>query len=237
MVEMLETLETPIIGVLDAFNACGPFNFFSWNKAYSLFPPTMFSKREPEALRKQHRVFSIADYSGNGVSNNLLATFRTTYRDSVGPRRCVIDRFTWAIPFDTTGVAKSDIPTFVLENSWFTLMGFPYTMAPSLIYFHQVPFTSCMLKWTYCTASQGDFWDTYVSPRLNNLAVKELLKIPKEKRPAYFGELILQPNSIKYLSGFEKPENWTYYDHMIPIWAKQWKKFNPTVNDLHGWVC
>jgi hypothetical protein len=185
-------------------------------------------------VRNQHRVFSS---SCSRMSDNFLTVSNANYMHSFRPRRRVVDRFTWMIPFDTTDVTKSDTPTFVLENSWFGIQGLPYASGSSQIYcIRPMSFTSCVLKWAYCSAASDDFWHGYVRPRLNDLTIEEIMKLPKESRPARFRDLIAR-SQYACLEAFKKPEAWTYYDHMIPVWAKEWEELNPTVDDLHGWIC
>jgi hypothetical protein len=206
-------------------------NFFSWNKAYSLFPLSTFVYHKGYMLVDVERSLP-AKYASRGwTTKDILSPGEGGKNNPLKKRRRVGDRFTWMIPFDTTNVTTPNKPTYVLENSWFELRLFqspPEQSEHSLC--RVVVIKSAVLKWEYTAGEGKDFWNSYVRRRVDKLVAKEL---QKDQNLVNSNGVVRYPR-LGFSSTWMRGEGWPYYDDMIPLWAKKWEEAHPTMEKLYG---
>ena len=181
----------------------------------------------------------LAKYETRGwITQDVLWPEDEASHSSILQERRIGDRWTWIIPFNNTGVDRSEMPDSVLEYSTFCLMK---TQCPYLNYYHSdvLGFGSLVLKYKYTNTvgrePGSEFWTAFAGPRLERLSLIGLFKIPRSSRP-YFIQYVLdqfRPHhgpadslalfGLRYQlteSGLELPT----YDHVIPGWYAQWEK-------------
>ncbi|EPS38477.1 hypothetical protein H072_7790 [Dactylellina haptotyla CBS 200.50] len=131
-VQLIATKVTPINGVLAGYYATHIFNFFTWNKAYSLFPYHTFSKNESfytNSLTKKSYE-AVEKYYGRGYEFNEYGDYHKCIANCpLRPHRRVADRYSWVLDLDTTGINSSDVavPTSVIDMvSWGMKMHYSY---------------------------------------------------------------------------------------------------------------
>ncbi|KAF3917674.1 hypothetical protein AA313_de0208738 [Arthrobotrys entomopaga] len=109
-IQLIVASVTPLFGILAGYYATHIFNFFTWNKAYSLFPYHTFC--EKQAFYTQH----LSRQSGEAVEKYIERGYEFLDYGKVHkcikncpfrPHRRVGDRFSWVLDLDIEGIDSS----------------------------------------------------------------------------------------------------------------------------------
>ena len=163
--------EKPVSVILRAHSTV-VVNIFSWNKAYAVFPMlTMVDHHgyllsAPHLKRKEFRK-SVTKYTRRGWKFRGLnwPAERRFSNLPVHNSRCVGDRLSWIIPFDTESVEHSKIPDHVLEYADFIIRTDPVHRG-NLKYFlvEFSPYAATGLRYSYTFGHKH--WTTYLESKL-----------------------------------------------------------------------
>ncbi len=229
--------DPPIKVILEKYQYTALANFFSWNKAYSLFPLYSFI---------HHTGFRGVSDASSTVDPECFATFpgiNVTLLDEayqsqdsmihqssfLTPRRPG-DNHTWMISFSTSGITietEKTQPDFVLEHQVFSVLsGIDLLLKAPRRFKNQYPYASDtyksdVLKYTY-TVSHG--WNSWLDQIAHYRMLEELHKLPLSNRPGNFDEFVSNPKERwRTIEPFDKPASWQYIDSEIPSLFEQWK--------------
>ena len=132
--------------------------------------------------------------------------------------RRVGDKYSWIIPFDTTYVADSETPDYVLEYAIFTLKkGFSPTsesLDTAKVKFYVVglaPYAAATLCYRYTFGNWH--WIAF----LESMLASKVHERPLLKNP-----------------GYVRPDGWTYWDDYIPDFYWAWEKSKAKKKDIGG---
>ena len=125
-IRIFVTMNSPITSLLMDFYSTATANFFSWNKAYALFPLPTYKHRKSYFLEPPNDDYSelIAEESGRQALRIQGSLWKEddVAKHPIRQQRRVGDRFTWTIHFSTHNIScNPKTPDFVLEHSHFSL--------------------------------------------------------------------------------------------------------------------
>ncbi|KAF3929786.1 hypothetical protein ABW19_dt0207782 [Dactylella cylindrospora] len=167
-IQLISSCITPLNSILGDFYATHIFNFFSWNRAYSIFPYHTFNderayttgrlthKASRGVEKYQRRGYAFADY---GEKHECVKNcpFR--------PHRKVGDKYCWVMDLDTEGLenVQVTVPQSVLESSTFGMKMHKswWDKEDNQRVFMQLPCIQITYKW--------DLSDVFRYPRLIDL--------------------------------------------------------------------
>ncbi|RDW59713.1 hypothetical protein BP6252_12800 [Coleophoma cylindrospora] len=243
-INLIHTIDPPVLHILTNFCTTATVNFITWNKAYCIFPDSTFLHKTSYQLNQE-----VNDSNGPYLAKlrrRGWMTLQTQWKDyerstsSVSnsrrlPRR-IGDAMTWKLTLDTAGVAPPQIPDYVLEQTHFSIRRREDRTLPgnngSHYEIHAKRFVSYVLRHTYIAESlKGkDFWCDFLGPRLDELTRLEFLGVEPALRPEWLrlgngaGGAEAMTRQYRYLDtdGFERGDLWTYWDHMVPKWHEIW---------------
>ena len=199
-------------------------NIISWNKAYAIFPLSTFVHRKTYLSKPLDGRIGplLANCSRRGWKSQQTLWFEEEgLSHPIRPLRRIGDCFTWAISFDTGNVKWSKTPNYVLEHSHFNV-GKKFKVG-SEHHKINVSFSSaCLLQHCYAEAKVIRSFFEFIKPRLDSLTRLELIKIPQDERPSFFGEAMQEPRELHRF--FKPPPGWNYVDDEIPRWYKEWEQ-------------
>ena len=225
-------------------------NFIAWNKAYALLPESTFIENVAYRLQGQICLWDYVDnlrrreFPRRGFRWGFVGGNEVTRTRRIGDER------TWTITLDNSSLesVKSLTPDAVIESSTFeieiTHKPTRHTLGATWTFSHPI------LKHSYVTVI-GDFYHqlTKLSEEMDRLTRLELRKVPEEKRPAEYADLMItrdedQMSNMELdsdgdeeeeerimLSTFkwdegQVPETWTFFDdelvkHLRALWQLQ----------------
>ncbi|KAL8784342.1 MAG: hypothetical protein Q9195_009087 [Heterodermia aff. obscurata] len=243
-IQIIHTVDTPLLTILKSFYTTVVVNIISWNKAYSVFPQPSFLYHKTFLLRRMTDYFGnlLSKYGKRGwmVQGTLWPEEEASNKSMVGPRR-IGDKWTWIIPLDQSGISSPDKPDSVLDFSTFELFKSEFVSPnPGYYTMEAILFKSLVLEYDYVSSvnfdKPGAFWTQFAAPRLERLSMIELCKIPSASRPTRIQDAIDQvwnradetdpddPVRLYNLNfdigDIELPS----YDHEIPGWYAEWER-------------
>jgi hypothetical protein len=161
-------------------------NFFTWNKAYALFPLSTFTHRKGYLLKEMnhHYARQMAKYLRRGWrTQELLWPEEVSPKHPVQQHRRVGDRYTWILPFNTDGIVSKHKPDYVIEHSSFEIEEDSRPNPVERYYNIQAPiFRSCVTQYEYTYSSD---WCEFLGERLDRLTWLELWKLESSERPDF----------------------------------------------------
>lgn len=219
--------------ILRNFHSTAVVNFFTWNKAYAIFPLPTFVHHKAYLLKPLDNYLStlLEKYSRRGWRfQEAMWPEDESSNQPIQDTRRIGDEFTWMIPFDTSNVNWSKTPDFVVEYSNFGLKPKPWgeALESSNYEISATLFEAEVLRhrYLYCTTS----WMEFLGKRVDKLTVLELYKLSPALRPAHFqGPLHATDEGERFalyrqMGNFSKPDSWTYWDNEIPQWYEAWRQ-------------
>lgn len=244
-INIIHTDLPPALHLLTYYCTTAAANLITWNKAYCIFPDSTFIHKTSYQLN-----FAVDDINGAYLTKYRRRgwmTLQTQWKEyersnssvpsSGRLSRHIGDSMTWKISLDTTGVAPSSIPDHVLEQSHFSIRKREDRTLPgnngSHYEIHAKEFVSYVLRHTYIADSLigKDFWCDFVGPRLDELTRLQFLGVAPEKRPGWLQQgdgrgVGGMTGQFRHLGtdGFERGNEWTYWDHMVPKWYEIWSR-------------
>ena len=221
----------PLICILAGFYSTLVVSFFSWEKAYSIFPRPTFIERRAYMLKEinERHAPLIAKYSRRGWKfQDVVWSGEPSVSALDGIRRAG-DRHSWIISFGTETIVKSAKPDHVLAYANFHIVQHYNSnwegRGPTYYQITAKSFTAMVLRYQYVYASSS--WQDFLGTRMDSLTTIELLKLPPRERPIWFGEALQFPIAhycARYHDGtFRFPKGWTYFDDDVPKWYEQWE--------------
>lgn len=232
VIQIVSTPAQPLFSILKRFYTTLVVNVMSWNKAYTIYPQSSFLHHKTYLLKEMNDHYGklLAKHETRGwKSQDVLWREDEASHGSILQDRRVGDQWTWIIPFNNTGVDRSEMPDSVLEYSCFRL---EKDLDSGLHFYECMVLNLCSLVLRYgYTNLTGDrvgseFWAQFAGPRLERLSLIELLKVPQSSRPQDIQDAMDDSYDLYGLkseiakSGIELPS----YDHEIPRWYAQWEK-------------
>lgn len=214
-------------------------NVLTWNKAYALYPQCTFVLNSGVALRDQDMYFDshAEKYRGRQYPISVLEEVdkRRSLREMTQIRRPG-DSLTWKVPFDTSGITPPAKPDFVFEHCSFGFVDKASSgddrrddeeYAPLPYCITAEDFESCVLKYHYTRPNHDDFFNG-IKWTLDNLTRQELQKLPKERRPRCYDEMLENDWGLQYyrrqLTNRDGSYLLNFYDEKIPEWYADWEK-------------
>lgn len=223
-VQIIITRHIPVQAILTGFYSSVVVNFFTWNKAYAIFPLPTFIHHKGYLLKPLSNHFSalLDKYSRRGWRfQEAMWPEEVSSNQPMQKTRRVGDEFTWVIPFDISNVTWSKTPDLALEYVSFRLEDEDRAETT----YHTIiakPFVSDVLRHEYLLGDSS--WMGFLGKRVDELARMELYKVKPEARPQGFQDTIGRVFAMyRYMGSFEKPDSWTYWDDQIPKWYQAWR--------------
>lgn len=232
--QIIFTSNIPVEAILKNFHSTLVVNFFTWNKAYAIFPLPTFVHHKGYLLKPLDNYLStlLEKYSRRGWRfQGEMWPEEVSAKQPIQVGRRIGDEFTWMIPFDTSNVNWSKTPDLVLEYSSFKVGhggpdGTNYEVSATR-------FEAEVLRHQYLYGAPD--WMKFLGKRVDELTILELYKLAPELRPAPFrGPLYRTDENDRYAlyrmtaGGFMretgKPNGWTYWDDEIPKWYQAWRQ-------------
>lgn len=229
---------SPVKTILERYQFTPLANFFSWNKAYSLFPLYSFMYRK--GLRRVSDEASQEDLEYFVQYSELDAiTLDQAYQSkdllihdpSFHSHRRPGDEHTWIIPFSTSGIkidTEKTRPDYVLEHQLFSFLSSTDLTDPNPERFqNQYPYQAdiyktAVLRHTYTVGRDG--WNSWLDQIAFYRMLEEVHKLPISFRPDYFEMIVSRPKAHwRNFAPFNKPPSWNYLDDDIPLLYEQWK--------------
>ncbi|EWC46082.1 hypothetical protein DRE_04656 [Drechslerella stenobrocha 248] len=123
-IQLIAPRTTTLTAIMGDYYATHIFNFFTWDRAYSLFPYHTFQRRRAfytNALTRKS-VAAVNKYIDRGYSFQEYGEFHECVRNCpLRPHRCIGDKYTWVVPLDTEGVDAASVaaaaPHSLMETS------------------------------------------------------------------------------------------------------------------------
>ena len=231
---VFHTYCSPIEAILNSFYTTALVNFFSWNKAYALFPLPTFAHRKTYYLTEVETIkdSALAKYEQQGWrSQCTLRAGDVTQFHPIRPSRRISDQFSWIIPFDTNNVTCSTTPDHVLEYACFDIDKIKSSLGSRYTHYciRAADYLSYVLKYRYTggpTRIRRGFWRR-LQRKLDLLTHLELEKIPQKALSPFYVRT-LQPRSFWITASHpeepEPPTNWTFFDDKIVQWYETWER-------------
>ncbi|KAK6527699.1 hypothetical protein TWF694_004680 [Orbilia ellipsospora] len=123
-IQLILASVTPLYAVLTGYYATHIFNFFTWNRAYSLFPYHTFKDKDAyytQGLTRQAGQ-GVEKYIERGYEFLEYGKFHKCIKNCpFRPHRRVADQFSWVLDLDTEGIDGSlaAVPQSVIEyQTW-----------------------------------------------------------------------------------------------------------------------
>ena len=228
----------PIHHLLTSANTTACLNFFTWNKAYSIFP---------QHTLVQHRFYPLKFPNDEfGSTLNELADQGWSARDIVWPDlagaeickiqglRRVGGSSTMVILLNTDSVRAAAVPDSEIEYAQFDVLGADARDNPlrgsqrSLMLYsrvlkiHAEKNASAAMRHDFITGHPG--WQAYLRDRLRRWAWLEFYKLRPEDRPHLSGTAHPLHSELSLPQNFRTPPSWDYADDAIPVWYKEWEQ-------------
>lgn len=226
------TQDMPLQAILLSSYTTAVVNFFTWNKAYAIFPlptfvhhkgyllkpiteflPMVLPWKLPSMLQKYTRRgwrFQQVMWPEDASSNNPIQETRR-----------IGDEFTWMIPFDTKLVDWSKIPDSVLEYASFGVS----LLAKKDFRCYGISaqsFRCEVLRHAYIYGFKE--WMVFLKGRVDELFYVELWKLtPEQAWPLGFQGTLTQCEMSGCMDDRCKPDSWSYWDDEIPNWYRAWR--------------
>ena len=231
-IQVVSTKSVPLLSILRGFWSTVVINFFSWQKAYSIFPRATFIDRRGYMLKDSKEAYatSIAKYSRRGWDFQGTIWSRKPDVSYLEGIRRGGDRHSWVIPFNDLKISHSPEADHNLAYAAFSVEkqsneGHENDRTSYYEISAQV-FTAHVLRYHYLYASSG--WRDFLGTKVESLTMTELLKLNPSSRPSWLKVALNQPSaqsrirqqlrirkSIGYLPLLAE---WTYYDDELPKW-------------------
>lgn len=156
--------------ILRNFHSTAVVNFFTWNKAYAIFPLPTFVHHKGYLLKPLDNYLStlLEKYSRRGWRfQEAMWPEDESSNQPIQDTRRIGDEFTWMMPFDTSNVNWSKTPDFVVEYSSFGVNPNPWG-EPSESSYYEISatlFAAEVLRhrYLYCTTS----WMKFLGKRVD----------------------------------------------------------------------
>ncbi|MCJ1469260.1 hypothetical protein MMC07_007893 [Pseudocyphellaria aurata] len=228
--QIIITWDLPLQTILCNFHSTLVMNFFTWNKAYAIFPLPTFVHHKGYLLKPLENYLStlLEKYSRRGWRiQGQMWPEESRSNHPIQTNRRIGDKFSWMIPFDTLNVDWSKTPDSALEYSTFGVDTIPNDPARS--YRIQVDtFDAGVLRHRYLFNSWN--WMMFLGERVDALTILELYKLPPALRPAAFRGALSDTDRrdrvglYRAMIDFQKPPGWTYWDDEVPTWYQAWEQ-------------
>lgn len=232
LVKIIVTRNLPLQSVLRDSLFSLTANFFTWNKAYSLYPLSTFISHDAYLFRRTHLNKYILrnkeSFENRGWKFEHTQWPEANIAEGHHPMRrlrCVTDKFAWVIPFDTEGVNASQTPEYVVDCSIFSVDDREGPIEELLgIYHYRVSapeIASSVLRYRFICGSFS--WECFLRKILDYKVLEELHKLSEDARPDNFQELVENPDRLHRRLDIERPDGWNYCDDQIPMLYKEWQ--------------
>ncbi|MCJ1467351.1 hypothetical protein MMC07_005975 [Pseudocyphellaria aurata] len=224
--QIVVTKSIPLQVILRSSISTAAVNFFSWNKAYSIFPLHTFVRHKGYLLKPLDDSFSslLDKYSRRGwrFQESMWPEEAAISNQPIQTTRRIGDRFTWMIPFDISKVEWSRNPDSVLEHANFVMD--PERDDGRTYYNIKASLFRCeVLRHRYLYGESAanhahESWMDFLGGRVKSLTFLELYKMAPEARPTSLQKSCL----FTCMRNCKKPKSWTYWDDEIPRWYQTW---------------
>lgn len=225
--QIILTEKIPLQAVLRTFYTTVVVNFFTWNKAYAIFPFHTFVRHKGYLLKPLCDYYSglMAKYSRRGWRfQEAMWPEEISGNQPIRDVRRIGDMFTWMIPFDTSNINRSETPDSVVEYAAFAmkLEDDNQCVVTKHYKIRAYVFKAEVLRYRYLYGDPG--WMRFLGARVDELTRMELYKMARAKRPPGFQRSPIHGFTVMYgcMSGTRKPHGWTYWDDELPVWYGAW---------------
>lgn len=206
--------------ILRRFYTSAIINFFTWNKAYSIFPLPTFVYHKTYLFREldEYNAPLIEKYRERGwLMQPLLSPEEKKASCPLLGERRVGDHFTWIISFNTDRVRRSQVPNEALEYCAFSIRESQDSSSPERYFVQADLFVSKALKHQYTYA--GELMQFY-GARTDEMTQTKLVMLPIEHRPGNSHQQLDKNGKLRHqkLLRFTRPPSRQYYDDQIPAW-------------------
>ncbi|EPS41790.1 hypothetical protein H072_4254 [Dactylellina haptotyla CBS 200.50] len=233
-VEIILTRGLEIEAITDGYYSTYIMNFFTYRKAYCLFPYHTISRREgfrTVNFESEKTAIGFAKYSDRGYKVEKYGDYHPCkLHCPLRPHRRIGDCFTWSITFPTEKIFKPAVES-ILEAYTFGLKAhssFEYGDEPrqftskEFIYLSSVWFTHKLLAQPLLIDDRTDSWAVFLKETLD--------KIEKQRHSYFIADPLLQADTVikgrDRLLDAEVPKYYQYwYDTIMPgefIWRGQY---------------
>ena len=230
-IQIITTKSDPLLCILAGFYSTVVVHFFSWQKAYSIFPQTTFIDRRCYMLKEidQFHAPRLAKYSRRGWQLQDVAWAGEPRVPALEGTRRVGDQHSWIIPLNTKGIERTGKPDYVSAFANFHVEKYGNNRwggrGPKYYKITAMGFRALVLRHRYIFASES--WKDFLGTRMDSLTTMELLKLDPAERPSWFADAIRFPvahYSAPYVDDpWLTPRSWTFYDEEVPKWYRQWQ--------------
>ena len=230
-IQIVTTKSDPLLCILAGFYSTVVIHFFSWQKAYSIFPRTTFIDRRCYMLKEidQFHAPRLAKYSRRGWQLQDVAWAGEPRVPALEGTRRVGDHHSWVIPLNIEGVEQTGKPDHVFAFANFHVEKYANNKwggrGPTYYNITAKGFKALVLRYRYIYASQS--WMDFLGTRMDSLTTMELLKLDPNERPSWFTDAIQFPIA-HYCAPYIRrpwptPKSWKFYDEEVPKWYRQWQ--------------
>jgi hypothetical protein len=230
---------SPLSTLLLKASTTASLAFISWDNAYCLFPSatlihhhTFLIHELNDGMAKQLVRLTEEGLRTQSVAWNSDKTSKTS-KALTCPRR-VGDKYTWVIGLPTEGLKNPLYPCInpIIKTATFQLQAGDYDRSRRMSRYvvkckeltHPVLRHPLLVLQVHHRARCQPYDDLLA--RLEEMTRMEMMKIPVDKRPPQYAQLVVgQVKACDLRGTFELPATWTFYDEDVATYmAEVWEK-------------
>jgi len=212
-IQIIATSTLPTAAIIKDYHATHVFNFFTWNRCYSLFPSLTFGPRLGVITKSLNEKLRgcIQKYSKRGWSMvPYCFEEQVTSMYPIRGHRRIGDKYTWVINFNCKGLEhhQNTLSVDLIERYSFSNIGEENWRRVNI---DCVPFVSPVLKYSYFCGDVS--WTTFLGRRISLAAKMADFTFENPAGLIDFSQRFPSP----------KPEGFEYADEKILEWYKLWE--------------